>query len=150
MTRGQNSEPIILLVEGDPGVRDALRRLLDHEGLPVVATASLEEARAEIRARGAALQVALVDLELGQEEGLALAEELHRQAGGPHVVVFSAQGERIAPGRVIASGVKDVLSKPASPSAIVAAVRRALGGGGPGPAGEWERTHPSRGEHRAS
>lgn len=150
MESGSGPAPVVLLVEDDPGVRTALRRLLAHEGLPAVGAATLAEARALLGAGSETLRVVVVDIGLGQESGLDFAEEIRRRSDPVRVVVFSAQGERVAPGRFLACGVSEVLSKPASPSEIVAAVRRALGHGAPGATGEWGRTHPSRGEHRAS
>ena len=142
--------PVVLLVEDDAGVRNALRRLFEHESVPAIGAATLDEARTAIRDSAASLRVVVVDLGLGEESGLDLAEELHRQHSALRVIVFSAQGERVPAGRFRDCGVEAVLSKPASPSAIVATVRRALEGRASGMAGEWGRTHPSRGEHRAS
>ncbi len=150
MSAASGPGPIVLLVEDDIGVRTALRRLLEHESVPAIGAANLSEARLAIRESASTLRVVVVDLGLGEESGLDLAEELHRQHSALRVIVFSAQGERVPPGRFEDCGVEAVLSKPASPAAIVATVRRALEGRAPGMAGEWGRTHPSRGEHRAS
>ena len=142
--------PVVLLVEDDSGVRNALRRLFEHECLPALGAANLEEARVAIRDRASSLRVVVVDLGLGEESGLDLAEELHDQHSALKVIVFSAQGERVSADRFRACGVEAVLSKPASPTTIVATVRHALDEESPGMTGERGRTHPSRGEHRAS
>lgn len=131
-------------------MRNALRRLFEHESLPALGAATLQEARVAIRDRASSLRVVVVDLGLGEESGLDLAEELHEQHSTLKVIVFSAQGERVSADRFRACGVEAVLSKPASPTAIVATVRQALECETPRMAGERGRTHPSRGEHRAS
>ena len=150
VTPAPGSDPVVLLVEDDAGVRNALRRLLEHESVPAAEAASLAEAHRAIEEHAASLRVMVVDLGLGEESGLELAEELHRRHSGLRVIVFSAQGDGVPDRRFRECGIEAVLAKPASPAAIVATVRRALGGEAPRMAGECGWTHPSRGEHRAS
>ena len=150
MNPGMAVGPVVLLVEDDVYVRNALARLLHREGIATTGSDSPAEARRAMDKHAATLRVVIVDLELGEESGLDLVRELHGRKSPPEMIVFSAQEGRIDPREFADQGVRDVLTKPASPAEIVAAVRHAIHGGTPRKAGERMRTHPSRGEHRAS
>jgi DNA-binding NarL/FixJ family response regulator len=64
-------------------------RLLRSQGVEVIACAtSSDEARVLARTLGA--DVALVDIELGDEDGMALADELVTLAPSTHVVLISS------------------------------------------------------------
>ena len=142
--------PIALIVDDDPFVREALRRLLEREGIETVGAAGLGEARERVARHRDRLRVVVADLGLGEEDGLDLVRELRRSELPPSILVFSAAADGAPGAQALALGVDRVLTKPASPDAIVAAVRRILGRGDPGVAGERLRTHPSRGSHRTS
>jgi DNA-binding response OmpR family regulator len=142
--------PIALIVDDDPRVREALQRLLEREGLDTVGAGNLAGARERIARHRDTLQVVIVDLGLGEEDGLDLVRELRRSDPPPSILVFSAVADGARGAQALALGVDRVLTKPASPDAIVDAVRRVLAGADPGVAGEWLRTHPPRGSHRAS
>jgi DNA-binding response OmpR family regulator len=144
------ANPAVLLVEDDPSVRNALVRLLDRDGLCTLGVASLAEARDALVRHRSTLEVLIVDLGLGEEDGLDLVHE-NRQAKLPlPILIFSAAADSPAVLESLSLGVHEVLLKPAPPTAILAAVRRVIADGGPGMAGGRLRTHPSRGDHRTS
>ena len=62
--------PRILIVDDDPSVREALGMLFEREGWSVLRAAKGEEAIATVRRMP--IQVALLDLRLGEENGLDL------------------------------------------------------------------------------
>jgi PAS domain S-box-containing protein len=76
-------QPLVLLVEDDPGVRDATRMLLRVEGYRVTAVASLEEALRSVREQGTPdlliTDYHLADGELGTQVIAALREKLNGQ-----------------------------------------------------------------------
>jgi DNA-binding NarL/FixJ family response regulator len=64
-----------IIVDDNPGFLEVVRRLLDGEGIDVVGTASCSRDAVE-QARQLRPDVALVDICLGEEDGLDLAREL--------------------------------------------------------------------------
>jgi DNA-binding NarL/FixJ family response regulator len=85
-----------LIVDDSPGFRDAMRALLEAQGIEVVGGAgSAAEALAQIA--GLAPDVVLIDIDLGGESGLALARRIHDGAvdAVPKVILISThdQGE---------------------------------------------------------
>ena len=141
---------IVLIVDDDASVREALQRLFAREGIGAIGARNLSEARERIASHATTLRIAIIDLELGQEDGLDLVRELKGSASPPSILVFSAAADGGARAQSLALHAEDVLAKPASPQAILAAVRRSLGDKYPGVIGERMRTHPSRGSHLAS
>jgi DNA-binding NtrC family response regulator len=144
------TDPVVLVVEDDDSLRNALTRLMSHDGLCAIGVGTLEDARDEVTSHAPTLQAVIVDLGLGTESGLDLVREVHVDHPWLPVLVFSAEVDSFAREESIALGACEVLMKPAPPNAILAAVRRAIGGGAQRMAGGRARTHPSRGETRAS
>lgn len=71
-----------LTVDDSPRFAEAARRLLESQGITVVAVAS-DTARALRQAERLRPEVALVDIDLGIESGLTLARRLQRETGPP-------------------------------------------------------------------
>ena len=84
----------LLLVDDSTQFLEAARRLLEQEGLSVVAVAS-NTAEAVQRARDLQPDATLVDVDLGGESGFDLARRLTEPTGavGGPVVLISAQSE---------------------------------------------------------
>lgn len=118
----------LLVVDAHPVIGAGLARFLEHEpDLEVVgqvrdAASALEEiARRRV-------DLAVVDIGLGQDDGLELtARIVERHAIG--VVVFSGHDEEIYAERALRAGAKAYVMKVASREEILAAVRRVLDGG---------------------
>lgn len=140
--------PVVLVVDDDAGLRGALRRLLERKGVATVAAASLAGAREQLVAYRRTIEVVIVDLGLGAEEGLDLVREVRRSSARPSILVFSAEADGAAGAQAAALGADEILVKPACPEAILAAVRRILGPAHAEPTGEWLRTHPASGKQR--
>src|SRR3712207_3907412 len=84
----------LLIVDDNAQFLTAARELLDREGMAVVGVASTS---AEALEQAAELEpdVAMVDIVLGEESGLDLAERLARERGGqPRVVLISTYAEQ--------------------------------------------------------
>jgi DNA-binding NarL/FixJ family response regulator len=83
-----------LIVDDSPDFREAMRALLEAQGIEVVGGAgSADEARqqiAELRP-----DVALIDIDLGADSGLALARSVHEGATDavPKVILISTHDE---------------------------------------------------------
>ena len=70
---------MVLIVDDDGGIRQALARLLQQHGFPVTVAASLAEARAA--AHQQRVDAVILDLGLGAESGLDLLIWLRAQPG---------------------------------------------------------------------
>lgn len=117
-----------LIIDDSPEFLDAARRLLRLEGIDVVAVASTG-AEALRLARELRPDVTLVDIVLGPEDGIALAQRLAESDGGPagKVILVSTHGEDEFADMIHASPTIGFLPKGAI-SADAIAARIAEGG----------------------
>jgi len=122
----------VILVEDHLTYRQALAFLLSEDpGLEVLAqVGSLAQAREALAGGldGAALDVALLDLQLPDGDGRELIGELRRSSPGIRIVVLSATVGAEETEEVRRSGADAVLEKVRSYSTIAEEVRR-IGGG---------------------
>jgi len=117
----------ILAVEDHPVMRIGIKTLLEREGMTVVglsttATEAVEQARQGIA------DVALVDLNLPDAEGVDVIERLHEAAPQLPVVAFSVDG---SPNRVraaVRAGAIGYLNKGTPAKRVIAALRAAAAG----------------------
>ena len=80
-----------LLIDDNPGFRDAARDLLDRQGISVVGVAATTAVALE-RAGELRPDVALVDIDLGAESGFDLAQRL-AEAPALRVILISTHAE---------------------------------------------------------
>lgn len=91
MTGAQNVMPIrCLVVDDQPEFTEAVRHLLDGQGMSVVGVAA-NSAEAIERAANLRPNVVLIDVHLGEESGLEVATRIAAldQAGAPRVILIS-------------------------------------------------------------
>ena len=91
MTGAQNVMPIrCLVVDDQPEFTEAVRHLLDGQGMSVVGVAA-NSAEAIERAADLRPDVVLIDVHLGEESGLEVATRIAAldQAGAPRVILIS-------------------------------------------------------------
>ena len=120
----------ILLVEDDAAFgrvfTHAMREALGDEGLGVAFVESGTLAEARVRLREGGLDAALVDVTMPDGDGLELVGEIHdRGVGSPiPTMVLTASLDTTVAGRAIERGARGALSKLASMSETIAAVKR--------------------------
>ncbi len=116
----------VLLVEDEPSVREAARRILDREGFDVVTAGNGPEALAVDNPDD--LDVLLTDVVMpGGLSGTRVAAEIRRLNPGIGVVYMSGySAEAVANHGVLEEGV-ELVNKPFSRREIVEAVERAAG-----------------------
>ena len=116
----------VLLVDDNDMFRQAFVRLLEAPpDMEVVAQAgSLTEARAKL----SGVDVALIDRELPDGDGLELIGELRQASPGVAVFALSLTLEDAHPGQSLEAGADGVLDKLAPPGESISAIRRAAGG----------------------
>jgi DNA-binding NarL/FixJ family response regulator len=123
----------LVLVDDHPAVRAGLRGLLDGEDdLRVAATAATAregfEAIADLRPA-----LALLDLHLPDDDGLALCLRTRTLPDPPRVVIYSAFADAGLAVRAAIAGADAVVAK-STPPRVLLAVLRAAGKGGVRPA----------------
>ena len=102
-----------LIVDDNSSFRDEMRGLLEEQGIDVVGTAACGadalEQIAELRP-----DVALIDIDLGEESGLALARQLRGnpcRAAAPKVILISTHDESEYADLIAASSAAGFLAK---------------------------------------
>jgi len=117
----------ILCVEDHPVMRIGIQTLLEREGL-IVAGISATSTEAVEQARQGIADVALVDLNLPDAEGVDVIERLHAAAPELPVVAFSVD---VSPDRVraaVRAGAIGYLNKGTPAKRVIAALRAAAAG----------------------
>ncbi|GAB4065146.1 response regulator transcription factor [Ancylobacter sonchi] len=115
--------PIVLIVDDDPSVREALSELLESHGVRVAAYASAGDyARA---GRPDAPACLLLDIELPDINGLDLQTQL-AGTNHPPIVFITGHGDIPSSVRAIKHGAVDFLTKPFSEEALMAALDAAF------------------------
>jgi DNA-binding NarL/FixJ family response regulator len=102
--------PRVLIVDDHAPFRSLARRLLTVGGFQVVGEAG-DGAAALAAVRDLAPDVVLLDVQLPDLDGFAVAEALARQPGAPVVVLISSRGRRDYGPRVDASTARGFIAK---------------------------------------
>lgn len=128
----------LLLIDDHAAFRVPLAILLERESdLEVTGQAgSLAEARAMLRDLAGQIDVALVDLQLPDGDGVALVRDLRVENPTGQTVVLTADTEPLRHAYAIEAGAAGVINKSAHPQQIVEAIRRVQSGELAQPAGE--------------
>jgi DNA-binding NarL/FixJ family response regulator len=116
----------ILLVDDHPAIREGLALLLAPEGISVCADASTT-AHALVCADSLRPDVALIDLSLGGEDGLALVAALH--ARGMRLLVYSMYDDVKHVKDAFAAGALGYVTKRELHRVLVDAIRAVATGG---------------------
>ncbi|MFC4332190.1 response regulator [Streptomyces andamanensis] len=122
-TSGRQGPVRVMVVDDHPMWRDAVARDLAEAGFDVVATAGDGE-QAVRRARAAAPDVLVLDLNLPAKPGVQVCKELVADNPALRVLVLSASGEHADVLEAVKSGATGYLLKSASTEELLDAVRR--------------------------
>jgi len=118
----------VALVDDHTLIRDALAALLSAEEDIRVVAAVGSVAEALCVAAHAAPDVLLLDIALPDGTGLEAISEICRRSPSTHVIVLSMHAEPEHAAAALERGACGLISKDASPEALLAAVRRAAQG----------------------
>ena len=113
----------VMVVDDHPMWRDAVSRDLEAAGMRVVATAGTGT-EALTRFAAVRAQVVVLDLQIPEPDGVAVAGELVRLDPAVRVLVLSASGEQQDVLDAVKAGATGYLVKSASSRELVDAVRR--------------------------
>jgi DNA-binding NtrC family response regulator len=114
----------ILLVDDEPGVRYALRAVLEDEGFDVLEAPDGEAALA-LLAEKPDVAMVVADLQMPKLDGMGLLEALTKK-GGPRVVMMTAHGSERVAVEAMKLGALDYFRKPFEPAELLQCLRRAL------------------------
>jgi two-component system nitrogen regulation response regulator GlnG len=114
----------ILIVDDEPAIGWSLRELLSDEGHDVAVAADVP--RAVEAAALAAPDAILLDVRLGDQDGIRSLPEIRAVAGGVPVVVMTAFGDLDTAVRAVHAGAFDYLVKPFDLERVTEVVARAL------------------------
>lgn len=118
----------ILVVDDDPVIRRMLTLVLRKEGYDVTTAMDGEEALTQIR--GLEPPLVFMDAMMPRKGGYQTCQEvrddptLMRQ---PYIIMLTARGQEADREKAERVGVNDFMTKPFSPSKVVARVREILG-----------------------
>jgi DNA-binding NarL/FixJ family response regulator len=109
----------VLIVDDHSDFRASVRTLLEAEGFAVVgeAASAREAINAVVRQRP---EVVLLDIQLPDQDGFAVAEQLAAEPGAPAVVLISAYEAATYGGRVTSAPARGFIPKRALSGAALA------------------------------
>jgi DNA-binding response OmpR family regulator len=124
----------ILIVEDDPRVQKALRRLLEPEGYAIEATTDgASGLKAALERPPSAV---VLDLRLPAMSGRDVCREIKQAVPNVPVIIVSATTDTIDKVSLLELGADDYVTKPFSPRELLARVRAAIRRSARTPAGE--------------
>jgi FixJ family two-component response regulator len=112
---------VVLVVEDDDSMREAIERLLQAAGFGTSTFGSAEALLAEHDAAGAVCVIS--DLKLPAMSGLELLRELRTRVGWPPVIMITAHDSAAVRSEAERSGAAAYLSKPFQGSALLDAIK---------------------------
>lgn len=113
----------ILIVDDNEDIRLLLRATLEEEGFDVVDAINGVEAISKFASIKPALIV--LDLGIGQPDGLSVCNEIRKTSTVP-IIVLTSRGEEVDEAMCLAAGADDFITKPVSPRILVLRVKAQL------------------------
>ena len=118
--------PRVLLCEDDPDLAGVLCELLSHNGMQVKVAATAEAVRLALRSEQ--FDVAVVDLDLPDADGIQLVSELRSRESTLPVIISSGRARSSIDPRGLADlNLADWVQKPADPKRLIEAIRTSVG-----------------------
>ena len=114
----------ILIVDDDRNLLGLIKMRLESSGYTVATALNDREAKAAVA--GNALDLAIVDLQLGEQDGISLMEDLHKISPGMPVIILTAHGSIESAVEAMRRGATTYLTKPFDARELVLHIERAL------------------------
>jgi DNA-binding response OmpR family regulator len=118
----------ILVVDDELEVQRILARTLERAGFSVAAVGSFQEARAALDE--CRYHLLLVDLSLPDQSGIDLIRDLRQGDASPSVIIITGHPSVRTVTEGMQLGVRNYLTKPISPTALIEAVQSVLASDG--------------------
>lgn len=112
----------ILIVDDDPGIREAVSEFLSRHAFTVETAADASQME-QVLARDS-IDLVVLDLMLPGEDGLSICRRLSNE--GPPIIMLSAMGEDTDRIVGLELGADDYLPKPCNPRELLARIRAVL------------------------
>ncbi|HWD14575.1 ActR/PrrA/RegA family redox response regulator transcription factor [Pseudochrobactrum sp. sp1633] len=116
------SDPSLLLVDDDKPFLQRLARAMESRGFTVTTAESVEEGIAAVKL--AAPAYAVVDMRLGDGNGLDIIEAIRTKREDTRAIVLTGYGNIATAVNAVKIGAIDYLSKPADADEVFAALTR--------------------------
>lgn len=118
----------VILVDDHPVVREGLSHLLEQQAGVDVVRQCRDSREALTVAESQPIDLAIVDIRLGNEDGLDLVKTL--RARWPHlrILVLSMHDEKLYARRALRAGANGYLMKAEDPNVLLQAIERVLSG----------------------
>ena len=114
----------VLVVDDDPGIRDALRMILEYEGYQVLTAADGKSALASLDADS--IDAVLLDIKMPGMDGLEILDRIAEREGAPPVLMISGHGDIATAVEATRRGAVDFLEKPPERERILVSLQNAL------------------------
>jgi two-component system response regulator GlrR len=114
----------ILIVDDDRNLIELIKMRLESSGYTV--TTALREQDAKAACAGTVFDLAIVDLQLAEQDGISLMEELHRILPEMPVIILTAHGSIESAVEAMKRGATTYLTKPFDARELVLHIERAL------------------------
>ncbi len=124
MEAAAHEKETVLVVDDESGVRASLSGFLEDNGYKQVAVPSAAEALKELEGRH--INLALVDVWLPGEDGIALLEQIKARWPDTAVIVMSGNATIDLAVKATKLGAYDFLEKPIDPEKLLITMQRAL------------------------
>ena len=115
----------LLIVDDDKPFLTRLARAMESRGFAVETVESVEEAQAKVKA--AAPAYAVVDMRLGDGNGLDVVSAIREKRADPRTVILTGYGNIATAVTAVKLGAIDYLAKPADADEVYAALTRTKG-----------------------
>ena len=112
----------VLIVDDEPGLSSGLAKLLALEGYRTYEAANAAAARAVLAS--AEVHLLLLDLRLGQDDGLALLRELKAEEPSPTVVIITGHGDIYSAVECMKAGATNYIPKPIDHSLLLSILEK--------------------------
>ena len=124
----ESAEPVVLVVEDDPGTSGVIAAVLGKQGFKTRTAANLQAILKGVNARPRPDAI-LLDVMLPDANGFAVLERVrrHPELGKVPVVMLTSLAEPSDVAKGLALGANGYLSKPARPQVLITALRHVLG-----------------------
>jgi DNA-binding NarL/FixJ family response regulator len=119
----------LLLVEDHPIFRFGVRQLIAQRWPDAVIEEAGTLADALAAARKTTFDLAVVDLNLPDSEGIEVVSQLHRVVAGLRILVLSLNAEAAYAQRALQTGASGYLAKDRAADELIAAIERIAAGG---------------------
>ncbi|MBI4956572.1 MAG: sigma-54-dependent Fis family transcriptional regulator [Myxococcales bacterium] len=123
---GGPGPPVILVVDDEPGIRGVLEITFKRQGYAVVALPGVEPACQLIAERREPFPLVVTDLVMPDGSGLAVLAAARKKSPQTEVIVMTAYSTVEAAIDTMRQGAYDFVTKPFSPSEMVALAQKAL------------------------